>query len=165
MRVPMPTVECVRDLPAVLTMTVPADWQDHNGHVNVQHYLSVFDRAGWPLLKLIGIGPGYFRDERQGLFDLEHHIWYLAEMHVGDEISAHGRFLKRSDKRLHGLMFLVNVTRGRLASVLEYVSTGADLVSRRSAALPDAVKLRLDELIVAHDALGWPAPRCGVMSC
>lgn len=164
MRPPMPTVENVRQLPELLTMTVPPEWQDQNGHVNVQHYLSFYDRAGWPLLAQVGIDPGYFHDDRRGLFDLEHHIWYLAEMHVGDEIGAYGRFLDRSDKRLHGLMFLVNVSRGQLASVLEYVSTGADLESRRTAPLPDAVKARIDERIAEHNRLGWPAPRCGVMA-
>jgi acyl-CoA thioester hydrolase len=160
----MPTQKQVLELPALLTMTIPPGWQDQNGHVNVQHYLTVYDRAGWPLLAQVGIDPSHFQDKRQGLFDLEHHIWYLAEMHVGDEISAHSRFLGRSEKRLHGLMFLVNTTRGQLASVLEYVSSGADLELRRTAALPDLVKERLDQLLAAHDALGWEPPRCGVMS-
>lgn len=164
MRPAMPTPENVRDLPILLTMTIPPEWQDQNGHVNVQHYLALYDRAGWPLLRQLGIDPAYFHDRRQGLFDLEHHVWYLAEMHVGDVVSAHGRFLDRSDKRLHGLMFLVNTSRDQLASVLEYVSTGADLELRRTAALPVSVTAKLDELIAGHEALGWPAPRCGVMS-
>lgn len=164
MRVSMPTREDVLALPPLLTIAVPAEWQDVNEHVNMQYYLALYDRAGWPMLERIGIDSGYFRDRRQGLFDLEHHIWYLAEMHVGDQVSAHVRFLARGEKRLHGLMFLFNLTRNRLASAMEFVSTGADLESRRSAALSGKVKAQLDELIAAHAALDWQAPCCGVMS-
>lgn len=160
----MPTPGNIADLPPLLTMTIPPEWQDMNGHVNVQHYIVLYDRAGWPLLTRLGIDSGHFRDRRLGFFDLEHHVWYLAEMHVGDEVSAHVRFLASSNKRMHGLMFLVNVTRRQLASVLEFVTTGADLASRRTAALPDSVKARLDALIAAHDSLDWEAPRCGSMS-
>lgn len=164
MKPSMPTPGNIADLPPLLIMTIPPEWQDMNGHVNVQHYIALYDRAGWPLLTQLGIDPGHFRDRRLGFFDLEHHVWYLAEMHVGDEVSAHVRFLASSNKRMHGLMFLVNVTRRQLASVLEFVTTGADLASRRTAALPDAVKARLDALIAAHNSLDWEAPRCGSMS-
>ena len=164
MRPAMPTPDNILDLPALITVTIPPEWEDMNGHVNVQHYLALYDQAGWPMLERLGIDPNYFLNERQGFFDLEHHVWYLAEMHIGDQVSAHVRVLARSEKRLHGLVFLVNVTRCQLSSVVEFVATGADLESRRTAALPDAVAARLDELIAAHDGLGWQAPRCGVMS-
>lgn len=164
MKPSMPTPGNIADLPPLLTMIIPAEWQDMNGHVNVQHYIALYDRASWPLLTQLGIDPDYFRDRRQGFFDLEHHVWYLTEMHVGDEVSAHVRYLAGSKKRMHGLMFLVNVTRRQLASVLEFVTTGADLESRRTAALPDAVKARLDALVAAHNSLDWKAPRCGSMS-
>jgi acyl-CoA thioester hydrolase len=164
MRPSMPPGEDVLALPPLLTVTVPPEWQDVNEHVNIQHYLALYDRAGWPMLGQIGIDSSYFRDHRQGFFDLEHHIWYLAEMHVGDRISAHARFMARSEKRFHGVMFLFNLTRNQLASVLEFVSTGADLESRRTAVLPDTVQAHLDKLIAAHAALGWQAPSCGVIS-
>jgi acyl-CoA thioester hydrolase len=160
----MPSAENVLELPSLLTATVPPEWEDMNGHVNVRHYVALYDEAGWPMLEWLGIDSDYFRNERQGLFDHEHHTWFLAEMHVGDRVSAHARLLARSDKRFHGVVFLVNITQRRLACVVEFVSTGADLESRRTAALPDAVKARLDEIIAAHDALAWQAPRCGVMS-
>jgi acyl-CoA thioester hydrolase len=130
----------------------------------VQHYLGIYDRAGWPLMLLLGIDEQRFATERKGFFDLEHHIWYLAEMHVGDVVSAHTRFLGRTAKRFHGLMFIVNVTRGSLASVLEFVTSGADLGTRRTAPVPQDVALRLQHLIDAHERLTWPAPRCGVIA-
>ncbi len=160
----MPTVEQVRQLRTLLEMTIPAEWQDLNGHVNVQHYLGIYDRSGWPLLDWLGIDPDRFKVDKTGFFDLEHHIWYLAEMHVGDEVSAHTRFVGRSTKRFHGLMFIVNKTRGSLASVLEFVTTGADLRTRRSAPLPDDVGQRVSVLIDEHSRLTWPPPLCGAIA-
>ena len=157
----MPTVEQVRELPTLFAMTIPPEWQDLNGHVNVQHYLGIYDRAGWPLMEWLGIDASRVKVDKRGFFDLEHHIWYLAEMHVGDEVNAYTRFLGLTAKRFHGVMFIVNKTRGSLASALEFVTTGADLVTRRSAALPDDVAARVGALIDEHSTLAWPAPRCG----
>lgn len=161
MPTPMPTVDQVRQLPALLELTVPAEWQDINGHVNVQYYLAIYDRAGWPFLDLLGIDESRFRVDRTGFFDLENHLWYLAEVHVGDVVTAHFRLIARSVKRFHGVMFILNATRGSLASAIEFVTTGADLRARKSAALPEDVAKRLTQLIDEHSRLAWPAPRCG----
>ncbi len=83
---------------------------------------------------------------------------------MGDVVTVHWRFLARTVKRFHGVMFVVNQTRGRLASAFEYVSTGADLDARRTAPLPVEFAARLDRLIAENTALDWPAPVCGVMS-
>ena len=160
----LPALQELDDLPPLLERTVPAEWEDLNGHVNVRHYLELYDQAGWPMMGWLGIDERHFRDERRGFFDLEHHIWYLAEMHVGDSVTVHARFLARSAKRFHGAMFIANRTRQSVASVFEYVSTAADLEARRSAPLPAGVAARLDELIATHSRLAWPAPLCGSIS-
>lgn len=157
----MPTADQVRELPTLIEMTIPPEWQDLNGHVNVRHYLDIYDQSGWPLMAWLGIDESRFKVDRTGFFDLEHHIWYLAEMHVGDVVTAHTRFVGVSAKRFHGVMFVVNRTRGSLASALEFVTTGADLETRRSARLPDDVAERVGGLVEEHSRLGWPAPRCG----
>jgi acyl-CoA thioester hydrolase len=164
MPVPMPAVEQVEQLPSVMERRIPPEWQDLNGHVNVRHYLELYDAASWPMLEQFGIDERSFTERRQGLFDLEHHLWYLAELHVGDLVSVHSRFLARSLKRYHGVMFIVNRTRSRLASAFEYVSSGADLAARRTAPLPEGFAAQLDRMIALHARLAWPAPVCGVMS-
>lgn len=161
---PMPTVAQVDDLPVLMEKVIPPGWQDLNGHVNVRHYLELYDAASWPRLAEFGLDPSVFLEQRRGLFDLEHHLWYLDEMHVGDTVTVHWRFLARTLKRFHGVMFIVNRSRDRLASVFEYVSSGADLDARRTAPLPDGFAAQLDRLIAAHARLAWPAPTCGVMA-
>lgn len=158
-----PVIAQVDELPALMETVIPPGWQDLNGHVNVRHYLELYDAASWPMLAEFGLDARAFVEQRRGLFDLEHHLWYLAEMHVGDTVTVHGRFIARTVKRFHGVMFIVNRTRGRLASVFEYLSTGADLDTRRTAALPPEFASRLDALIAGHARLDWPAPTCGVM--
>lgn len=160
----MPSLRDIDDLPPLLERVVPAGWEDLNGHVNVRHYLELYDQAGWPMMGLLGVEERHFRDERRGFFDLEHHIWYLAEMHVGETVSVHARFLARNAKRFHGVMFIANRSRACVASAFEYVSTGADLATRRSAPLPSDVAAHLDELIASHSRLAWPAPLCGSIS-
>ena len=164
MPVPMPTVAQVCELPTLMEKVIPAAWQDLNGHVNVRHYLELYDAASWPMLAALGVDERLFLEQRHGLFDLEHHLWYLDELHVGDTVTVHSRMLDRTAKRYHGVMFIVNRTRGRLSSAFEYVSSGADLTARRTAPLPAVFAEHLDRMIADDARLSWPAPVCGVMS-
>ncbi len=160
----MPTPEQVRQLPELLRVQVPREWEDLNGHVNVQHHLGMYDMTTDPLLELLGISVQWVRSERIGLFDLEHHIWYQNEVHVGEEVGLYLRFTARNLKRAQGLVFLLNLTHDRLASVVEFVSIAAHLDTRRSVPLPEVVARRLDDLVRQQQALDWPAPSSGAIS-
>jgi len=164
MPVTMPTVQQVLELPPLMEQTIPPEWLDLNGHVNVRHYLALYDAASWPMLAAMGLDERTFLEHRQGIFDLEHHLWYLDELHVGDTVTVHWRFVARTVKRFHGVMFIVNRTRQRLASVFEYVSTGADLDARRTAPLPAAFAAEIDRHLARDAQLDWPPPGCGVMA-
>jgi acyl-CoA thioester hydrolase len=158
------TFEQVMTLPAVFTRSIPPEWEDYNGHVNIQYYMALIEQSGWLMFADVGLDEEYFAERRQGLFDLEHHLKYLAELHVGDEVSVHSRMLDRSEKRLHGMMFIVNQTRRQLSCTLEYITSGADLDLRRTAAFPEDVGVRFDELIRRDQELEWEVPVCGVMA-
>lgn len=164
MKIHVPTIEQVDLLEPLTHRTVPPEWEDINGHVNVRHYLDLYNEAGDPMLERLDVAEDYFRTDRRGFFDLEHHLWYLAEMHVGDRVSVHVRYLGRSAKRFHGLMFVVNRTRRSVACVMEFVASGADLATRRTAEFPPHVAGRLDAILAEHARLPWPAPTCGSIS-
>lgn len=164
MRPSFPSVDEVRQLPELAAVVVPSAWLDMNRHVNVRHYVELYDGAGWPLLEMLGIGEKHYETGRTGFFELEHHIYYLAEMRVGERISVHVRFVRRGAKRFHGVMFLVNHTRQLLASTLEFISTAADLELRRSTQIPGDAAARLDALIREHERLAWPVPLCGALA-
>ena len=164
MRPTFPSADQVRELKRLTEHRIPTDWQDTNGHVNIQYYQTLYEKAGWPMLARAGVDSDYFEQRRRGIFDLEHHIYYLRELHVGERVALYGRFLARNRKRLHGMMFIVNVNRDQLACTLEFVSTGANLDSRRSGEFPQDVLDKFDQLIAADSVLEWAAPVCGTMS-
>ncbi len=160
----LPTLEQVRQLPVLLTLTIPSDWLDYNGHVNVRSYMTLYERAGWPMLSEAGLDPAEFDRSGLGIFDLENHIRYLAELRAGDLVSMHGRLLARSSKRLQGMLFTVNDTRELLSCVFEFVTSSVDLRTRHSAPFAKDVARLLDGMIGRHQSLTWTAPTCGVIS-
>jgi len=159
-----PGLEQVRELPVQLDYVIPPEWEDRNGHVNVQFYLTLFELGGWKILEESGFDEAWMRREQYSFFDLEHHLNYLAEIAVGDRVTAYNRVVGKSDKRFHGLYLVVNETRERLACMLEYVSAGVDMRQRRTAPMPPELLDGLDRLYVEHQALSWSPPLCGIMA-
>jgi len=158
-----PALEQVRQLPRFHREAVPEDWLDEMGHMNVRWYVHLYSRAMRGLFASFGLDLDYFRERRAGTFALKQYIEYRAEVLVGDEISLHPRVAGRSEKRIHVVNFLVNDTRGAVASTLETVATHVDLEARRSAPFPPEIRERIERLAEEHARLGWEPPLCGVM--
>ena len=159
-----PRPEQVRStLPLQLRMEVPADWEDRNGHVGVRHIQELFAEGAWRVLEEIGVDSEWFRAHRRSQFDLEHHLFYRAEIHAGDTVSTYNRVLGRSSRTFHGMYFVINDSSDRLAATLEYVTAGIDLGRRGIASFPDDLAQGLDRLVEKHRALDWRVPVCGVM--
>ena len=158
-----PSPARVLELPLLHELTVPPEYEDVNGHMSIAHHMGIHDAAGMPFFATLGIDETYFSQRRLGIMDLEHHLVYLAEVHVGDLVGVHSRVLERSDKAVHGIWFLLDRTRERLANTLEWVSLHVDLDARRSAAFPSEVASALDRQIEQSRALAWEPPVCGVM--
>lgn len=142
---------------------IPPKYEDENGHMNMRWYLAIYDDAGYPLAAHLGLTPEFHAQRGTGGYDLEHHIHYLSEVMVGDAIAVYTRLLDRSAKRIHYMMFMVNETRGALASIFECVNSFADLTARRTAPYPDEISQRIDVALLEHSRLPWAAPECGVM--
>jgi acyl-CoA thioester hydrolase len=158
-----PDLEQLRELPVQLDYLIPPEWEDRNGHVNVQFYLALFELGGWKVLEEVGIDDEWLRRHAYSFFDLEHHLHYLAEIRVGDRVTNYNRVVGRSDKRFHGMYYIVNETRGRLAGTLEYISNGVDMNLRRTAPMPEELSRGLDRLCAAHQRLSWEPQLCGLM--
>ncbi len=158
-----PTIEQLRDLPVQLSMAIPPEWEDRNGHVNVQFYVAIYELGSWTVLEDEGIDEAWFERRDLSVFDLEHHLNYLAEVFVGDGIIAYNRLLDRSEKRFHGIYYIVNETRGRLAATLEYITACVDMRTRRMAPFSGDLAGVLDKLLKNHRGLAWVSPVCGTM--
>ena len=131
--------------------------------MNMRWYLAIFDDAGDVLHDQIGLSREYHSRHRTGTFDLEHHLHFLSEVNPGEEVAIYMRLVARSAKRLHYLMFMVNVTRGRLAAIFECMNAFADLTMRKTAPFPEEIVLKIDEILARHSKLNWPAPLSGAM--
>lgn len=159
----LPDLEQLRELPVQIDYVIPPEWEDRNGHVNVQFYLALFELGGWKVLEEVGIDDDWLRRHAYSFFDLEHHLHYLAEIQVGDRVTTYNRVVGKSDKRFHGMYYIVNETRGRLAGTLEYISNGVDMNLRRTTPMPEELLRGLDRLFAAHQRLSWTPQLCGLM--
>lgn len=162
-RIRFPEIAEVRQLTRSLSMTVPAEWQDRNGHVNVQYYLRLYELGGYEMLDEVDLNGFYMSQTEYGLFDFEHHLNFRAELHVGDQVSTYNRILNMHHKRFQGMYFIVNDSREQLACTIEYVSACVNLQSRRTMAFPEILHSGLQGLAQKHQTLSWPAPVCGAM--
>lgn len=165
MKPPHIELEKVRELgePALFA-SIPLDWADFNGHMNMRWYVALFDDAGEGLHEHLGLTSQFHKEHGTGTMDLEHHTHFLREVIPGDEVSIYARGVDANAKRLHYLLFLVNETRGELASIFECTNAFVDLKIRRTAPWPAEVRERIDALVRKHQALEWPAPVSGAMS-
>ena len=160
---PIPVEKILALEPACLRMTIPEEYRDGNGHMNVRWYASIFDEAGDPLHERLGLPPKFHRDNGTGTMDLENHINYLHEVIPGERIAVFARLVARSTKRMHYVMFMVNETKGNLAATFECINAFVDLRVRKTAPFPSEIATKLEAAVAAGAALDWPPPLCGAM--
>ncbi len=154
---PLPSYDEVLALPAAPTRVVPADFGDGNGHLNVRHYLGIFDDAEWALFDEIGAGNEASAAGTGGMFALEQFLTYRREVLVGDEVAVHLRLLARSEKLIHFVSYLVNHTRREVAASMEALEAYVAYATRRvSPFSPDAQEV-LDSWIRQQVELEPPA--------
>ena len=140
----------------VYRAVIPPAYLDRNGHMNMRWYLALYDEAGDAMYPMLGLTADYFAASGMGGFDLEHHLWYPAEVRNGDTVVIRARFIARSAKLMHYLFFMVNETRGVVSSIFECVHAHADLTARRTAPFPAQVAAQIDAFIAAHRELAGP---------
>lgn len=160
----MPSLDHVLALPRTLTRTVTEENADANGHLNVRHYVGLFDDAEWELYDGMGMGAAAAQLGAGGVFMLEQHVTYRREVLVGEEVAVHTRVLDRSDKVLHAIAYLVNVSRGEVAAAMEGLECWVDFTTRRSSPFPAEGAAALDRLIAEAAALDWMPELSGALT-
>ncbi|CAB1056737.1 hypothetical protein D1BOALGB6SA_1474 [Olavius sp. associated proteobacterium Delta 1] len=150
-------------LPVYLHKTIPPEYMDIMGHMNIRWYFDMFAKSGRKFFTSHGLGEDYFRDGNFGVFTLKQYIQYFAEVRVGQTVAIHTRLIGRSDKRFHFMHFMINETKTRLAATFEALITHADLKMRRAATMPTHIADRFDATLADDEQLDWEAPVCGAM--
>ena len=150
-------------LPGYHRETIPEEYLDIMGHMNIRWYFEMFAKAGHKFFASHGLDQDYFQVQEAGLFALKHFIQYFAEVRVGQTVVVHTRLVGRSDKRFQCMHFMLNESTAQLAATFEALITHADLKIRRSAPMPARIAERLDATLNRDAKLDWEAPVCGAM--
>lgn len=157
------TIEQAQQLPCFHQEVIPESYIDIMGHVNIRHYLGLFDEGGWKFFESVGMSEKYYRENQAGGFALRQFITYVNEVRIGETVAVHTRLLARSEKRIHFMGFLVNESTQKIAATLEALGTHADMKTRRTSPYPPQITEKLDALIAEHQKLDWEAPTCGIL--
>ena len=140
----------------MMNATATSDLEDYNGHVNVRHHYGFhIDATEALFVDRFGIDEDWLARVGQSTFSVSQHLQFHSEIMVEDRLEVFLRLLGRSDKTLHGMSILFDVSTGQVSSTLEYVEVYVDLSTRKSTAMPSELTDQLDELLQTHQPLGW----------
>jgi acyl-CoA thioester hydrolase len=131
--------------------TVLPAWIDYNGHMNVAHYVAVFDRATEAFVNTVGIDEGY-RKSGRSTFAVEQHIAYQRELHAEARIVVAVRLAAVDDKRLLLFHELSHADEGWLAATCELLCLHVDFVTRKAQPFPAELRARLESVAASHRA-------------
>jgi len=123
---------------------------DHMGHMNVMWYVGKFDEATWQLFLAVGLSPSRLRDTSRGMAGLEQHIEYKRELRAGDVVTIRSGVLEVREKTIRFAHRMDNDETGQVAATTMLTAVHLDLVARRACPLPDDVRTRARQMIVAE---------------
>lgn len=153
-----PSAADVRQVPADLTLTIPPEFADENGHMNVRHYYDIAERAMTQAFTAWGVDPQYPKRTGLGIFTVEQHLSFLTEVLPGEQVSVHVRAVGRTHKFAHAHAFLVNDTRDSLAQITETLIAHVSQTTRKTTPWPDDIAAALDVQIKLSESLDWSVP-------
>lgn len=111
---------------------------DVMGHMNIRHYMAMFDEASYQLLfEVFGWTGNPDNNGGQGWADVKHVIEYRAEVHTGDLLRIDGCLTRIGGKSIGIRYEMVNAAKNEIAATLECVCVLMDLESRKAVALSE----------------------------
>jgi len=150
-------------LPITNRKTIPPEYIDIMGHMNVMWYIHIFDYGTRSLFDSFGFGEDYVLQTGNGSFALDSHIRYLREVRLNELVTVRSRVLDRSAKTIHFIHFMTRDRDEALAATIEVLGAHADLTQRKVTPFPPQVLARLDPLLAEHQNLPWQAPLSGCL--
>ena len=126
---------------------------DHLGHMNVMHYVGMFDVGAFHFLSMLGFGSHDMHERGAMLVDAQHTIRYLTEQPAGSLVRIESAITRFGTKSLTVLHRMTNTETGKLAATTEVVLVYFDLEARKSIPLTDELKARMSAYLVDPDDL------------
>jgi acyl-CoA thioester hydrolase len=159
-----PSYEQLATQPAYAVQPVPVAFEDNNGQLNVRHYLGIGSEGLDESLVSLGIPHNWPAKAGLACLSAEHHLTYLHELRTGDRMSVRVRLLGRSERAAHALVFVLDDTNKRLATVFEEIILCVRLDPRGSEPWPDDVAANLDVRISEDASLPWQPVTSGCLA-
>lgn len=160
---PDPLLDMVLRLPRFAEVTVPPEYIDYNGHMNVMHYTGVANIAVVNFFTSLLLDEERLAAQNRGFFALRQVISYLSEIREGERIAVHSGLIGYDRKRLHFIHYIVNLDKMRVASTDERVAMHIDLNVRRSTEFDPALLEELADARARYAALDWQPELSGAI--
>jgi acyl-CoA thioester hydrolase len=122
-------------------------------HMNVQHYVGMFDQASWILLAWLGMDGKYFSQNRRGMAALEQSISYKAELRAGDMFEIRSAILEIREKTMRLRHDMYKMDTDNLAASTTILAVHLDTEARKGLPLPAAVRERARGLMQPENIL------------
>ena len=124
---------------------------DQLGHMNVKHYVGMFDEGSFHLLSACGIRMGSMEESGMTFADVKHVIQYMAEQRAGSLIKIEGCVRRLGTKSMTLYQRMINTETGTLAATTEITMVYFDLNARKSVVIPDGLRESIAKVIVEED--------------
>ena len=111
---------------------------DVMGHMNIRHYMTMFDESSYQLLfQVFGWTGNPDNNGGQGWADVKHVIEYQAEVHAGDLLEVRGCITKVGNKSIGIHYDMINSAKDELAATLDCICVLLNLETRKAVPLSD----------------------------
>lgn len=120
---------------------------DQMGHLNVQHYLGMYDQAACHLFLMVGLTPSHMAAAEVGFADVKQTIEYRGELRMGSLVRMESRISAIGNTSLEHEHRLLNAEDGALAATFEVVSVYFDLAARKAIPFGDEMRAKVRELL------------------
>jgi acyl-CoA thioester hydrolase len=124
---------------------------DQLGHLNVQHYVGMFDQGAFHLLAAAGVEMGVMHQTGLSFADVQHLIQFKSEQRMGSLIRIEGCIRRIGTKSVTLFQRMYNAESGELAATTEISTVYFDLKTRQSLPIPDALRESMTQLLVPED--------------
>lgn len=134
-------------------------WLDAYGHLNEAYYLVPFSNATWIMQDHFGIGVSYFKETGCGIYTVETHLRYLAEVRPPAELEIETIIIGSDPKRIWFAHEMI--ADGKLRATAEFMLLHYDTGEGRASAMPDEVQEALAAATL-ETAPDWAGRRIGL---
>lgn len=125
-------------------------WIDRMGHMGIEHYMLIFNRAAGGYFNALGFDREAMRTNGWGAFGMESHIRYLRELKLGERfvVKTAAHSLRRKTATYRHTIYLKEDSGGApvICATCDHTSLFVDWTTRRSIPLPQLFKDKISGL-------------------